>query len=172
MSTFSALYEDIYTDTAGWEDALVSAYHTLSGVERELAAIAVNMLRGGAITVPGEVLLGAVLSPTVANHLNVIGVESGNPFVLPEPTLGLRLTFVALADIDPSATVDYGSGNTLVWTSISSDGAASIKAATSTAAVGFVGGQAVAGDAVEFVADGSRWYALYTGADHAGFDET
>ena len=88
---------------------------------------------------------------------------------LPAPTAGLKFTFIVVAAPSGASytVVTNGSANIIVGKQfVSADAVGDTGTADDT--ITFVDGQAVAGDRVELISDGTKWYAYAFSAVAAG----
>lgn len=121
---------------------------------------------GATITSPAVVALSEVVAATnvitAAESGSVFFLSSATEFVstLPAPALGLQFTFiVAAAPSGASYTiVTTSSANIIVGQQHDTGGAAG-DFGTTDDTISFVDGQAVAGDRVDVISDGTSWFA-------------
>lgn len=95
---------------------------------------------------------------------SVIFLNSATEFALtlPSPELGLRYTIVVKAAPSGASytVVTYGSSNIIVGCQFTAqDAGGSGDSGTADDTITFVDGNAVAGDKVELISDGTYWYA-------------
>lgn len=126
---------------------------------------------------------GATTSEVVTATNAITAAESGTTFflnsttefvsTLPAPALGLTYTFiVAAAPSGASYTiVTNGSANIIKGQAVNAAGVAG-DTGTADDTISFVDGQAVAGDRVDVVSDGTRWFAYGVCAVAAGITFT
>ena len=126
---------------------------------------------------------GATTSEVVTATNAITAAESGTTFflnsttefvsTLPAPALGLTYTFiVAAAPSGASYTiVTNGSANIIKGMAVNAAGAAG-DTGTADDTISFVDGQAVAGDMVEVISDGTSWFAYGVSRVAAGITFT
>lgn len=92
---------------------------------------------------------------------------------LPAPAAGLKFTFIVVSAPSGASytVVTNGSANIIVGKQFTSADAAGDTGATDDT-ITFVDGQAVAGDRVELISDGTKWYAYAFSAVAAGITFT
>lgn len=125
-------------------------------------------------------IIDAACVETVAATNVITAAETGKTFflshatefvsTLPAPAAGLKFTFiVAAAPSGASYTIVTGNGTDLIHGCAvsSADAGGSVDSTSGTPAktIAFVDGQAVVGDRVDIISDGTYWYAFGVCAD-------
>lgn len=117
----------------------------------------------------------ATKTVTAAESGTTFFLNSATEFVstLPAPAAGLSYSFVVVAAPSGASytVVTSGSANIIVGKQFTSADAAG-DTGTADDTITFVNGQAVAGDRVDLISDGTKWYAYAFSAVAAGITFT
>lgn len=152
-------------------------YDTADGLLKYNDAGVIRSLLATQLPDPAEVVAATnVIAASESGKTFFLSAASEFVSTLPAPALGLRYTFiVAAAPSGASYTVvTASSANVILGHILSSDeSAAAADSETSGGdTISFVDGQAVVGDRVDVVSDGTSWFAVGTCKVNAGITIT
>ena len=168
ISAGAAVYQAAAGKVAPAGTILIGTALTAAAADDDL----IELLDGEAVMLAATEVVAATNTILAAESGTIFFLASATEFVstLPAPAAGLRFTFiVSAAPSGADYTIVSASGTDNIHGSAVSaaDAGGSVDSTAGTAAdtITFVGGQALKGDRVDVVCDGTSWYAFGTCSD-------